>query len=117
MAKNNYGNGKWNILTVWYTKMFSSPSIRHFIPLLFVLSLIVPTLLALLWWPLMLVSLASLLAYTGLVSAISLSLARKKHLNFFYLVATFFVLHLSYGWGSICGFAELIMKRSARSDA
>ena len=27
LAKNNYGNGKWNILTVWYTKMFSSLSI------------------------------------------------------------------------------------------
>ena len=26
LAKNNYGNGKWNILTVYYTKTFSSLS-------------------------------------------------------------------------------------------
>ena len=62
LSKNNYGNGKWNILTVYYTKMFSSLSIRHFIPLIFLLSLIVPLLLGMLWWPFALVSAASLLA-------------------------------------------------------
>ena len=112
LAKNNYGNGKWNILTVYYTKTFSSLSIRHFIPLLFVLSLIVPTLLALLWWPVILVSAASLLAYLCLVSIISFNLARKKGLNFFYLVVTFFVLHLSYGWGSLVGILSLLFMKT-----
>ena len=107
LAKNNYGNGKWNILTVYYTKLFSSLSIRHFIPLLFVLSLIIPLLMALIWWPFALVSAASLLAYTGLLSIVSLKLAIKKKLNFFYLLATFFVLHLSYGWGSLIGILSL----------
>lgn len=107
LAKNNYGNGKWNILTVYYTKLFSSLSIRHFIPLAFVLSLIVPALLSLLWWPFILISIATLLAYTGLIGVISAKLAITKHLNFFYLVATFFVLHLSYGWGSLMGILKL----------
>ena len=107
LAKNNYGNGKWNILTVFYTKMFSSLSIRHFIPLLFVLSLIVPTLLALIWWKFIIISILSLFAYTCLVSAVSIKLSRQKGLNFFYLVITFFVLHLSYGWGSMCGILQL----------
>ena len=40
IARNNYMNGKWNILTVFYTKQFSSLSIRHFIPLLFLLFLL-----------------------------------------------------------------------------
>ena len=108
LAKNNYGNGKWNILTVYYTKMFLSLSIRHFIPLLFVLSLIVPTLLALLWWPFILLSAVSLLAYACLVFAISCIIACKKSLNFFYLIVTFFVLHLSYGWGSLDGLFTLM---------
>ncbi len=112
LAKNNYGNGKWNILTVYYTKMFSSLSIRHFIPLLFLLSLIVPLLLGLLWRPFVLISAASLLTYTGLLSFISAKLAVKKHLNFFYLLATFFVLHLSYGWGSLMGILELPFTKS-----
>ena len=108
LASNNFANGKWNILTVYYSKKFSTLNVRHFIPLLFVLSLIVPTLLALLRWPFILVSAASLLAYLCLVSIISFNLARKKGLNFFYLVVTFFVLHLSYGWGSLCGLFTLM---------
>lgn len=107
LAKNNYGNGKWNILTVYYTKMFSSLSLRHFIPLLFLLSLIVPLLLGLIWWPFALVSFASMLAYTGLLSAVSLKLTIDKNLNFIYLLITFFVLHLSYGWGSLMGIVRL----------
>lgn len=107
LAKNNYGNGKWNILTVYYTRMFSSLSLRHFIPLLFVLSLIVPLLLGLLWWPLALVSAASLLAYTVLLSSVSAKLAVEKKLNYWYLLVTFFVLHLSYGWGSLVGIVKL----------
>ena len=107
LAKNYYGNGKWNILTVYYTKTFSSLSLRHFIPLLFLLSLIVPLLLAFIWWPFALVSLASLLTYTGLLSAVSLKLSIQKNLNFFYLLITFYVLHLSYGWGSLMGILKL----------
>ena len=107
LAKNNYGNGKWNILTVYYTKMFSSLSLRHFIPLLFLLSLIVPLLLGLIWCPFALVSVVSLLAYTGLLSAVSLKLANDKKLNYIYLLITFFVLHLSYGWGSLMGIIKL----------
>jgi glycosyltransferase involved in cell wall biosynthesis len=111
LAKNNYGNGKWNILTVYYTKTFSSLSLRHFIPLLFLLSLIVPLLLACIWWPFALVSTASLLVYTCLLSAVSLKLAVTKKLNFFYLLITFFVLHLSYGWGSLVGILKLPFTR------
>lgn len=111
LAKNNYGNGKWNILTVYYTQTFSSLSLRHFIPLLFVLSLIIPLLLAILWWPFALVSVASLIAYTTLLSAVSIKLAIQKHLNFFYLLTTFFVLHISYGWGSLIGILKLPFKK------
>lgn len=107
LAKNNYGNGKWNILTVYYTKMFSSLSLRHFIPLLFVVSIIVPLLLALAWWPFALVSIASVTAYTLLMSFVSMKLSLQKKLNFCYLLSTFAVLHLSYGWGSIVGILTL----------
>ena len=107
LAKNNYGNGKWNILTVYYTKLFSSLSIRHFIPLLFVLSILAPTLLSLIYGPFIFLSSVSLLAYVSLIVVISFRLAISKHLNFLYLVATFFVLHLSYGWGGLMGILKL----------
>jgi hypothetical protein len=74
---------------------------------MFLLSLIVPLLLAFIWWPFALVSAASLLTYTSLLSAVSLKLTVTKKLNFFYLLITFFVLHLSYGWGSLVGILKL----------
>lgn len=107
LAKNNYGNGKWNILTVWYTNQLKSLSIRHFIPLLFLLSLIVPLLAAIIWPPLVYLTLLSLIAYTSVVAIVSAKLARTKNLSFFQLVKTFFVLHLSYGWGSFVGILKL----------
>lgn len=107
LSKNNYGNGKWNILTVFYTKQFDSLSIRHFIPLLFVLSLIIPTCLALAYTPFIFVSLLSLLAYVSLLGMISVKLSLTKKLNVFYLLTAFLVLHLSYGWGSLVGLLNI----------
>lgn len=103
LAKNNYGNGKWNIWTVYYTGQLGSLSLRHFIPLLFVLSLIVPLLADILYWPLALISLLSLVSYTSLIGAISAKLSISKKLNFIYLLFSFIVLHLSYGIGSLIG--------------
>ena len=107
LAKNNYGNGKWNILTVFYTKQFNSLSIRHFIPLLFVLSLILPSILSLFYTPFIFLSILSLLAYLSLLGMISIKLIVSKKLNFFYLLISFLVLHLSYGWGSLIGILKL----------
>lgn len=107
LAKNNYANGKWNILTVHYTKQMSSLSLRHFIPCLFVLSLIFPSLLAILWWPLSIISVLSLLVYLLDLSAISLRLSISKGLNFVYLLVSFATLHISYGFGSLIGILKL----------
>ena len=103
LAKNSYGNGKWNILTVHYTKQFKSLSIRHFIPLLFLLSLIVPLLGILFYTPFFYLSILSLFAYLLALCCVSLRLSARKRLDIFYLLAAFFVLHLSYGYGSLIG--------------
>ena len=107
LARNNYGNGKWNILTVWYTRQFDSLSLRHFIPLLFILSLLLPLIGAFFWLPLIWIALASFILYTCAVLAISVRLSLRKHLNLFYTIATFYVLHLSYGMGSLVGLLKL----------
>lgn len=107
LAKNNFGNGKWNILTVYFTKQFDSLSLRHFIPLIFVLSLVIPTLLSTIFLPLILFSLLSLLAYILLLGSVSLKLSITKRLNFFYLLISFIILHVSYGWGSFMGLCDL----------
>lgn len=107
LAKNNYGNGKWNILTVYYTHQLKSLSLRHFIPLIFVLSLLLPAIVGFFWHPLWWLGIISLATYTLAVSFISAKIAVKKHLNFLYLIVSFFVLHLSYGWGSLIGLLKL----------
>lgn len=107
LAKNNYNNGKWNILTIFYTKQFDSLSIRHFIPLLFVLSLVFPILFSFIYSPLVFLSLFSLLLYLIVFSIISIRLSLFKKLNFIRLLSSFFILHLSYGWGSLLGILKL----------
>lgn len=103
LARNNYANGLWNIKTVALTRQFSSLSLRHFVPMAFVLSLSLPLVLGFLWHPLWLPGLISLLAYLLALSAVSLRLARAGRLCFPHLLATFAVLHLSYGCGSVAG--------------
>lgn len=107
LAKNNYGNGKWNILTVYYTKEIRSLSLRHFVPLAFVLSLILPTIVGLFWHPALFISALALGAYLVALGSISAKLAITKEENFFYLLASFIVLHISYGWGSLVGIIRL----------
>ena len=112
LAKNNYNNGLWNILTVYYTKQMKSLSLRHFIPLLFVLSLIIPTIVGVFWHPAWLLSAFVLFVYLLALGAVSAKLAKQKHLNFFYLLWSFITLHCSYGFGSLmCIFSLPFKKR------
>jgi len=106
LAKNNYGNGKWNILTVFITKRWESLSLRHFVPLIFLLSLIGPLLLALIDIRFGLLSLLSLVTYLLAVSTISFQL-NSTETRWYYLVWSFITLHISYGWGSLMGILSL----------
>jgi len=108
LAKNNYSNGFWNILTAYYTKRLNSLSLRHFIPLFFVLSLLMPILLSFYDTKLLYISLFSLSSYFALVIIMSLKLKNQSN-SFIYLVISFFVLHFSYGLGSLMGIFSVIM--------
>lgn len=107
LAKNNFGNGKWNMLTVYYTKQMKSLSLRHFIPLLFVLGLIIPTLVGLFWHPALWLTAFVPLVYLLGLGTVSAKLSITKKLNFFYLLWSFITLHCSYGWGSLMGLLSL----------
>lgn len=107
LAKNNFLNGKWNIWTVFYTKAFRSLSLRHFVPLLFLCSLILPLLLGLYVPQLVGISALSLGLYFCCVSVEVGRLCVRKHLNFIYLLIAFVTLHISYGVGSLVGILSL----------
>lgn len=107
LSKNNFANGKWNILTVFYTKQFNSLSLRHFVPLIFLLSLLLPLLVSPFWLPISLLTLLSATMYFLLIGSVCVRLSITKHLNICYLFASFVVLHLSYGYGSLVGLCKL----------
>lgn len=109
LAKNNFQNGKWNILTAYYTKTLRSLSFRHFIPLIFMLSLIIPVCLSLIDGKIAWISLVSFLSYLLLVISVSYQLAREDK-NIWQTIAVFFTLHFSYGWGSIVGIFKVLMQ-------
>lgn len=110
LIKNNFQNGEWNILTVFLTKQFDSLSIRHFVPLIFVLSLFLPLIGSLVFAHLYLLSIVSLFCYLILLSTVVCKLSFKKKLRLDYLIFAFFVLHFSYGVGSIYGFFRSLFK-------
>ena len=104
LAKNSYSNGLWNVLTVKITHSLSTLSLRHFVPMLFVLSIILPLIAAPFFWPLALISVGSAFAYLIFITIASLQLKNNhKLLKIRHLLMSFIVLHISYGVGSFIG--------------
>ena len=124
MARNNYENGQWAILTAYYTKTFGSLSVRHFVPLMFVLYvlalpvILVPPLFVM-PYALPSVKLLSLLLVMPLLLhalmnawfSFKIALQENQILLFPLLWYSFFLLHISYGIGSIAGVLKVIFKR------
>jgi GT2 family glycosyltransferase len=108
MAKNNFNNGQWNLKTVYITRTFSSLSLRHFIPMLFLGAWTLPLLISLItcnpWWSL--ASFGVLTAYTGVLTAVSWRARNGKNKVLMVLIA-FKLLHFSYGLGSLIGLLTL----------
>ena len=102
IAKNNYQTGLWNILTVYFTKRLGSLSFRHFVPVLFLLSLLVP-LISTIWNPLLgLIAVISIVSYLVVLLKITLEI-KDKASSIYFILCAFLVLHFSYGFGSLIG--------------
>lgn len=98
MIKQGYSNGKWNIIV--YRQDKESLSIRHLVPLTFVLSIIGILILSLINIKFIYILVFELLLYFGL----GLIFAIKKTKNIYEvlkMLCYFFLLHISYGIGSL----------------
>lgn len=100
--KNNYLNGLWNILTCKYTKKFTCLSFRHFIPLAFLLSIILPAILSIFYWKFAIISLIIFLIYLFVIIIVSIKIY-DNDTNLINLIMSFIALHFSYGLGSFMG--------------
>jgi glycosyltransferase involved in cell wall biosynthesis len=108
LARNNYQNGYWNILTPYYTRTLNSLSLRHFIPLLFVLVLIIPTLLSPFYYPLLCIGIIIAVIYLTIIGGRAWKI--KNNTTWFHQLWAFITLHFSYGFGSIGGIISLTKK-------
>lgn len=112
LAKNNFGNGKWSILSPVYTKNITSQSLRHYIPFAFILSLIIPFILGIaINIKYFAISAVSLLLYFIVIFYNSIRIRIKNNnTRLVYLIFSHIVLHFSYGIGSFIGIIESLIK-------
>ncbi|MEA3492570.1 MAG: glycosyltransferase family 2 protein [Campylobacterota bacterium] len=102
LAKNNFDNGRWNILTAYYTGKLKSLSLRHYVPMLFLLSILIPLFCC------YGVSMVVLVIYLTTVTIRSYQI--KKETTLPYQVISFIYLHFSYGFGSLAGLLDILLK-------
>lgn len=98
--QNRYKTGYWVIKTCFVTKTTKNLGLRHFIPAGFVLSLIVPLLFGLIWWPIALISPMVALLYSGAMLWRSIKINDEKT-TVWSLFKAFCCIHFSYGLGSL----------------
>jgi len=109
IAVNNFQNGFWVILTSVLTKNPNSLSLRHFVPLIFLLSLIVPVIFSFFYFYLIFLSIISFILYNFVIMKESFNLSDSET-GFINLIKTFYILHFSYGTGSLLSFFYLFKK-------
>ena len=112
LAKNNFNNGLWNILTAYYTESLSSLSLRHFVPLMFILSIIFSFLLSFVFHWFFFVFVGILFIYLLIISIRSFQI--KRQTSFFHQLMAFLALHFSYGIGSLVGIFIVFKKKFVR---
>jgi glycosyltransferase involved in cell wall biosynthesis len=105
MIKQKYGNGKWIGLTLSVSP--KCLSYYHFVPFLFVVSLIACTAIACLGYPLLLEILLLLYSMFDFVNTVSCFTMRDIHIHYFLLPFLFPLMHLSYGFGTIVGIFKI----------
>lgn len=105
MLRQGFLNGKWNVIVFRQDK--KSLSIRHIVPLFFVLSIIVLAGLSFVSKYFLFVLLLELLLY--IVLAILFALKKTKNIiEVFKMLVYYFLLHISYGIGEISSIFRII---------
>lgn len=107
-ARNRYLTGYWVIKSSFICKTFKNLGLRHFIPLLFVLSIILSAIIGVLWHPFFALTGLSALAYMALIFARSIMIVDSST-SILKLGCAFITLHVSYGWGSLCAIVDKIV--------
>jgi len=108
-TKHNWRNGLWVILPFAYSST-TPVSLRHLIPLFFVLTLIFLGFFSIFFGIFKYFLLTVLVLYFGvnIIASLITSIEKKNLGLIFYLPVTYFLLHFTYGFGSLWGVIKLI---------
>ncbi len=107
LARSNFRNGLWNILAVYFTGNVFSISLRHVVPLLFMIFIFAGIVLGLMGHTFMYgLILAVLLVYMGMLLITAFRI-NDRSTSVGAIMWSFIVLHFSYGFGSLAGLVNL----------
>jgi len=109
-VRNNIRNGFWAIFPISVTNHFPV-SVRHLIPLVFVLALVISACLSFFSGFFFLAFLAIMVSYLFICIVYSIRASGKNFLEFLMMPLIFISLHLSYGIGSISGIIKVVQKK------
>jgi glycosyltransferase involved in cell wall biosynthesis len=109
---HNFMNGLWAILPFKYTNIVSV-SLRHLVPLLFVLTLIVFGLLSVssLWALIVLSLIIGSYLVCDLFFSIKITHRERDFRYLFFMPLVFALLHITYGMGSLWGLLKILFSR------
>ena len=105
MLRQKYGNGHWIGLTLGICPRCFS--IHHFVPLLFILALIITGFLALIGYKCLFFLLCVLYVAIDLLMSLFAIRKQRKYIYYFLLPIIFLSLHIAYGIGTLFGIIEM----------
>ena len=108
LARHAYNAGLWNVMTARYKR--GSMSLRHFVPLIFVIAVTLTATLAVLpitghgspWWMMPFAIVAGAYGICAILFSLQ-EVARQRSSLMLALPIIFFLFHCSYGLGSLMG--------------
>ena len=105
LIKQKYGNGFWIGLTLGYSPRCLS--LFHFVPFLFVIAIVLSLLLSVFNIILPVLLLGVIYGIVSIIMAMLAVSGEKKYIQQLLLPLIFFLLHISYGLGTLIGIAKL----------
>jgi glycosyltransferase involved in cell wall biosynthesis len=111
--KNRFETGRWVILSSYFTNSLGSISVRHLVPLFFSLSLIISFLLGIVGKEFFYLFWFIVCGYSTILFFRALKIKKNFFLAFNIMIG-YFVLHFSYGLGSMKGIGEGIRMKLAQ---
>lgn len=107
IAGNNFQNGYWNPLTVFYTNSFKSISLRHYAPMMFIIFILIFSILSFVSFYFSLALTTIILLYFIIIAIVSYKL-NDSGTSWIQLFKTFIAIHFSYGAGSLAGVFKVL---------